>query len=349
MKSKYEKPKIEQMEPIDIICDLIAQRSPIVITRHVFPDGDAYGSSRALRDAIHYVFPDKVVRVINTDQNESFNWSGEDDTMHPSLHSHEHALGIVLDTNNVGRVSDDLIFACPVIVKIDHHPKTYKNDENYAHVEWVDPRRASCSEMVAELIFELVDRYMPKDLPNKFADIPESVNRSLYMGMITDTGRFRFPSVTGRTLHTAARIVDKVDTNDLYSKLYVDTQEVFDFKRLMYSRVRKTVNGVLYVIIRNKDLEKCTVKPERVGQFVNIMDCVEGSPIWVAFVQTDDGVRASIRSRTIPINQIAERYSGGGHKNAAGCILPNFAKVDKLLYDLDRCLVDYVAENGPVR
>jgi phosphoesterase RecJ-like protein len=76
------------------------------------------------------------------------------------------------------------------------------------------------------------------------------------------------------------------------------------------------------------------------------MDSIKGSLIWIAFIESDDGViRVRLRSRFVTVNDVAENYHGGGHACAAGATVYSKAEMKKLIADANAKLKAYKAAN----
>ena len=94
-------------------------------------------------------------------------------------------------------------------MRIDHHIFC----ESIADIEWVDTSYESCCGQVTEFAVQSGLRLSPVSA------------KALYTGMITDSGRFRYDSTNANTFRLASKLMEqKIDTNDIYSKLYADAQ-----------------------------------------------------------------------------------------------------------------------------
>jgi phosphoesterase RecJ-like protein len=85
---------------------------------------------------------------------------------------------------------------------------------------------------------------------------------------------------------------------------------------------------------------------ESASSCVSYMDSIRGSLIWIAFIENDDGsYRVRLRSRFLPVNEIAERYHGGGHACACGATVYSKKELHALLSEADKLLGEYKATN----
>lgn len=79
---------------------------------------------------------------------------------------------------------------------------------------------------------------------------------------------------------------------------------------------------------------------------VNQMSGIENICIWANFTEDDEGkIQCELRSKSIPIVEVARKYGGGGHALACGCTVPSFEVADQILHDLDG-LVEKSENNG---
>ncbi len=319
-----------QTEVIKQILEEIKKYSKIIIFRHLRPDGDAVGSTMGLRAMLRASFPDKDIRVINSDSAEYLSHLGnEDGEVDDAFYS--DALGIVIDTATSARISNQKYSLCEKLIKIDHHIPV----ESYGDINWEDKEKSSASEMIAEFYYanrnELV---LDKDGAT-----------CIYTGMVTDSGRFRFSSTSGETMRYAGMLLDfGIDIETLYAKLYMKDFALYKFEAYVYQKMKITDNGVAYLYVDKRMQERFSLSSDDAGAAVSYMDAIKGSLIWVAFIENDDGTaRVRLRSRFVTINKLAEKYSGGGHACAAGATVGSRKEARKLIKEADLLLGEYKA------
>ena len=315
------------------ILNKIKEYDRIVIFRHKRPDGDAVGSTLGLRGILRLTYPNKEIVVNNTDYSDYVGFLGDEDEARPD-EFYAEALGIVIDTATEDRVSNPRYALCRELCKIDHHiPK-----ESYGDYQWVEEHRSSACEMIAAFYAAFRDELK--------IDV-ESATR-IYAGMVTDSGRFRFRSVSGDTLRLAGMLLDAgVDTDHLYANLYMKEFHTLKFQSHVYERMRMTPHGVAYVYINRATRKKFGLTFEEACTAVGYMDSIKGSLIWIAFIQADDGsVRVRLRSRFVTVSELANCYGGGGHACAAGATVHSRQEMARLVADADRLLADYKRDHG---
>ena len=304
----------------------------IILFRHQRPDGDAVGSTKGLHQILKDSFPEKEVYLLNTDYSDYVAFLGkEDEEIDEDLYA--EALGIVLDTATAARISNPGYRLCKELIKIDHHIPT----DSYADLEWVEEERSSCCELVAEFY-----RTFAEDLV-----LSTEAATYVYAGMVTDSGRFRFRSVSGETLRLAGMLLDRgVDAEQLYANLYMKEFETLKFQSYVYQTMQITENGVAYVFIDKKTQLRFGLTFEEACACVGYMDSIKGSLIWLAFIEGSDGsIRVRLRSRFVTVNEIAEIYGGGGHACASGATVDDKKQMRDLLKMADERLKEYKENN----
>ena len=310
------------------ILEKIKSYDKIIIFRHKRPDGDAVGSTMGLREILRLSFPDKDIRLINNDYSDYVAFLGPEDDQQPD-EFYSDALALVLDTGNTSRISNQKFSLCREIVKIDHHIDIAP----YGDLMWVEEERSSTCEMIVRFYDVLKDELK----------IDKQAATYLFTGMVTDSGRFRYRDVSGETMRLAAILLDLgVETDIIYANLYMDPVEELKFKSYIYGKIKFTENGVAYLHVNAKMREKFGMNQEQASAVVSYMDSIKGSLIWLAFIDNDDGsIRVRLRSRFLTINELAEKYRGGGHACAAGSTVMNRKEMKQLIAEADTLLKQF--------
>ena len=312
------------------ILEKIREYDRIMIFRHVRNDGDCVGASKGLKAIILATWPEKEVYLIDQDTSAYLAFLGpEDEPVADELYT--DALGIVVDTASEARISNKKYKLCKELIKIDHHIPL----ENYGNLQWVEEERSSCCEMIVAFYDAFRDTLK----------INSQAATYLYTGMVTDSGRFRCDGVNGNTMRCAAVLLDVgVDTESLYSRLYLEAFEYLKFKAHIYQRMQVTENGVAYIYIDKAMQEEFGLSLEQASACVGTLDSIRGCIAWMVFIENGDAqgsIRVRLRSRFVHINGIAEKYNGGGHACASGATVYSLDEVNALLADTDALVKDY--------
>ncbi len=313
------------------ILDKIKESAKIIIFRHFRPDGDAVGSTMGLREILRATYPEKDIRVINSDYADYVAFLGEEDGA-VSDDFYSDALGIVIDTATEDRISNKKYSLCRELIKIDHHIDI----KPYGSIFWVEEERSSACEMIADFYDSFKDELK----------ITESAARFIYTGMVTDSGRFRFRSVSGETMRLAGMLLDiGVDTDTLYAHLYMKDFDSMKFEAYAHKKMKMTESGVVYLFVDKKMQKKFSLTKEEASASVSFMDSIMNSLIWIAFIESDKEIRVRLRSRFVTVNQIAEQYHGGGHACASGATVYSKKEMKALIEEANRTLAEYKKNN----
>ena len=320
------------IENMKRILDKIKEYDRIIIFRHKRPDGDAVGSTKGLREILRLTYPQKEVLLLNADYSDYVAFLGDEDAPVADEY-YATALGIVIDTATSDRISNPKYALCREVVRIDHHI----DNNPYTEISWVEEHKSSACEMIAEFYYAFRDELK----------ISKEAATYIYTGMVTDSGRFRFRSVSGDTMRYAGMLLDLgVDVDQIYAHLYMKDYKNLRFHGYMLSKIKMTENGVAYLYVDRKMQEKFGLSMEEASASVSFMDSIKDSLIWLAFIEgPGDEIRVRLRSRFVTINEVAELWGGGGHDCAAGATLHNKRDMKKLLAQADERLKNYKENN----
>lgn len=306
--------------------DAIKKYDVIIIHRHSNPDGDAMGSQIGLKRVLQVNFPDKKIYAVGDDARRfSFMDGSKMDTVDDA--AYKGALAIVLDTSAKSLISDERYALAKTVLRIDHHIFV----EDIADIDIDDTSFESCCGLVAYLVREWgleVDSYAAK---------------ALFTGMVTDSGRFYYDSVTPRTFELASFLLSKgFNPCEIYANLYADTYENVKKRAQFVLTIQFTKNNVAYSYSDKARVEALGMEAQAVSRgYVNTMGDFKGVDAWVNFTECEQGVLCEIRSKNLNINQIAVAHGGGGHLKASGATLKDKQEALQVLDELDD-----LVENG---
>ena len=312
------------------ILQKIKEYNRIMIFRHVRNDGDCVGASKGLKAIIQLSFPEKEVYLIDADTAAYLEFLGPEDEPVPE-EMYKDALGIVVDTASEARISNKNYALCKELIKIDHHIPL----EQYGCLQWVEEERSSCCEMISVFYETFKDELK----------INSEAATYLYTGMVTDSGRFKYSGTNGDTLRAAATLLDVgVDIDTLYARLYLEAYGYLKFKAHVYNRMQITENGVAYLFVDKAMQEEFGLTQEQASACVGTLDSIREVICWMVFIENNDekgSIRVRLRSRFVTINEIAEKYHGGGHACASGATVYSMEEMQQLLADADAHVKQY--------
>ena len=302
------------------ILSLIEKYDTVIIHRHSNPDGDALGSQIGLKNIITENYPDKKVYVVGDGSvRYGFMEGSEMDVI--SDETYNGALAIILDTSAKALISDDRYTLAEATARMDHHIFC----EEIAEVEVTDTSYESCCGLITAFAMECGLKL------NSLAA------KSLYTGMITDSGRFRYDSTTSQTFRLAAFLMEHdFNTNDIYRNLYADDFKYIKLRAQFVLKVNFTEQNVAYIYTTLDEVQSYEADTFAISRgMVGVMSDIRGVDVWVNFTETENGVLCEIRSSVYNINPVAKKYGGGGHAKASGATLKNREEAMALLADLN--------------
>ena len=302
----------------------IEEFDTIVIARHVGVDPDALASQLALRDSIKLTFPNKKVMAIGTGSAKFFHIGRLD-----RLEKVNNALLIVVDTPDKRRVDSVDFSQFAYTIKIDHHPFV----EEFCNIEYIEDTASSACEIIMNLIL------------NTDLQCDSSIASTLYLGLTSDSNRFLFDSCTSNTFGLVSIFLDRYnfELSEVYKKLYMRPMNEVRLEGYIALNMNVTKNGLGYIQITDEVIKQFEVDSASAGNMVNNFNFINEMLVWATLTEDikNDQIRVSIRSRGPEINQLAEKFNGGGHKFASGAKLKNFDEAMLLMKELDNLLEEY--------
>jgi 3'(2'), 5'-bisphosphate nucleotidase len=219
------------------------------------------------------------------------------------------------------------------IIKIDHHIFS----ETFGGVELIDDKSASACDLVARILY------------SKFHKLPKIAASLLFLGLVTDTGRFLY-TCNQKTLRIGARLLkDGADADNIYDSIFTYDEKAIKFRGFLMATYEKTFWGTTYLAIDAKTLEKFGYDKNTGSGFVNAIGSINASRIHVLFTEDKDGsVRVELRSRgDIDVQKIACKFNGGGHLNASGCVLSSLKDYPEVIRECDKAVVASFGKYAP--
>lgn len=294
--------------------------SRIIIHRHKNPDGDALGSQIGLKHLLLENFPGKEVLTVG-DAAGRYGFmedSQMDEVPDEAFHG---ALSVILDCSAAHLISDSRYTLAAETVRMDHHLFV----EKIADTEAVDTSRESCCGLIAKMARDRGLRLTPL------------AAKSLYTGMITDSGRFRYDAVDSETFRLAAFLREQpFDTEEIYRNLYAEDLGYLQKKAHFLLKIQISQGGVAYIYTDAQEVAELNMDTFSISRgMVGTMADLRGVDTWVNFTEAEDGVLCELRSNRYNINPIAVKYGGGGHPKASGARVADRETAMNMLRDLE--------------
>ena len=273
-----------------------------------------------LKNILKENFPEKEIFVVG-DSSQRFGFMDDSvmDTIEDELYT--EALAIVLDTSATSLISDTRYTTAKLTACVDHHIFC----EKFTDIEVRNTSYESCCGLITEFAIECGLK------------INTLAAKSLYTGMVTDSGRFRYDSTNSNTFKLASRLMEqKFDTNEIFSNLYADDFKFIRLRAMFTLKIQFTPNRVAFIYTTKDEVNTYGVDTFTISRgMVGTMSEIRGIDSWVNFTETDSGVLCEIRSNKYNINPIAVKYGGGGHAKASGATLKDRNEAMSLLEDLN--------------
>jgi phosphoesterase RecJ-like protein len=312
--------KLSQVE-IKQTLEQIGEADLIVITAHQNPDGDAVGSMLGLFHILKYAnkncvcvlpdrYPDFLKWMPGTEQIIFF----DESTEKASELLNTANLIFCLDYNCTDRTGKEM---GPVLkaakgykVMIDHHPLP----EDFCNLTINSPEDCSTCQLIYRFVATL----------GYENHVNEQAATCLYVGLVTDTGSFRYPSTKAITHQIAGNLIQAGANNGQIHINLFDTNTESRLRLLGFALTQKLVvlrdHATAYFVLTQDELADYNYAKGDTEGLVNYGLSMEGIKLAAIFMETDKLIKISFRSKgDVAVNEfMAQNFSGGGHKNAAG-------------------------------
>ncbi|MBU4689931.1 DHH family phosphoesterase [Mycoplasma zalophidermidis] len=315
-----------------VAIEAIKKHKNIIIFHHVRPDGDCLGSQHGLAQMIKDNFPDKNVFTPG-DNNDTYNFMNyQFDPV--EIIDFNDSLAIVVDASSSDRIQNgDLLLTDKFTAKlrIDHHPNG--SDVEYDYL-FVDEHYVAAAEQVAQIAFDAGWK------------VSEKAAKHTFLGIVTDSGRFMYADTSPRTYRLAAFLQEQggIDPSQLHRELARRTVKDIKYSGYILSNFKKQ-GRVLYFLATKAVQEEFGFNDLKAAVSVNELANIEDNACWAFFVEQSDGsVRCRLRSNGPLVNEVANKYEGGGHANAAGCTIKSFDEVDQVVRELNDAITRWEAK-----
>lgn len=313
-------------DQVEKIIKEIKANQKIIILRHQHPDPDALGSQLGLASILRASFPDKVIKV-GGKNNGSLKWLGEMNEL--TNQDFKESLVIVTDTANTPRIDDQRYPLGTGLIKIDHHP----DDDHYGRLNFVFPHASSTSEVLWDLV----------DQSQGVLKINQAAARSLYAGLVGDTGRFLYSNTSAHTFEVAADLLKyEINASKISERLSEITLAQGRLQGYILEHLTISQSGAAMAIVYLDSLREFGLTMDQAHTVVGIPGFLANVKAWVIFVQKRDlSFRVHLRSKAVPINEIAKEHHGGGHVLASGADAEDERELEKIYQELERAVENY--------
>ncbi|MFO7963893.1 MAG: bifunctional oligoribonuclease/PAP phosphatase NrnA [Desulfobacterales bacterium] len=308
----------------------------ILLASHINPDGDSIGSLTALGLALEScgkevtLYSESAIPAV-------YRFLSASNRISKTLEAPEdYETAVVLDCSDFERVGKaaDKIKRVPVIINIDHHT----TNTNFGHIRFVDMWACATAELVYLLIKEM-------KIP-----MTKAMATSIYTGILTDTGSFRFSNTNENAFSICKEMVEfGVDPSYVAQHVYGP----YSLGRLkLLNRALDSIElsekGHISIMTLTRDMyTKTMTRPEDTDGFLNYARNIKDVKIAALIQQKQNGdgdYHVSLRSDgSVDVASIAAEFGGGGHRTAAGfCIDLPLTDVKEKIFQLAKRILPEV-------
>lgn len=310
------------------VVELIENKQTFAITTHIRPDGDGVGSSLGLCWLLRSLNKSAEVIAADTIPVAYRSLPGAEEIRPVATIDREYDAIFVIECSDVERpgikgLSDQFT------VNIDHHATS----EHFGSINWIDSTASAVGEMIYNLCKAIGGR------------VTREISECLYMALVTDTGSFHFSNTTDRTLKVASELVragaKPADISEAVYNSYPWSR--IELMRRVLDTVKRDDSGRIAWMRQTlaMKVDSKAVDGDNNG-FVNIPLAAREVLAVVYTREVGNGkFRVSLRSKgDINVAKVAEKFGGGGHKNASGCCVEG--NWDEREQELVKAVIDAV-------
>jgi bifunctional oligoribonuclease and PAP phosphatase NrnA len=305
-------PEGRAAESLETLADEIRTTDRFLLTTHEGPDGDALGSMLALHRILKGLGKDSVMFLAAKEfpLPVEYRFLPLEEVFHEPPADLVDRVVVFLDCGNIDRMPVDWLRRDDSrILNVDHH----HDNTRFGDVNVVDTEASSTAEIVFRLAGELGVELTPE------------IASALYVGLVTDTGRFMYENTDESAHRMAAALIDAgVDVNDIYRRLYerVPIEKLRLVARAL-EKIDRVDDGRLTLTHLTAEDYRATGASEVLTEgIIDFLRAVEGTLVAAMIREKSEGAsrKVSLRSvdGSVDVSRIAREMAGGGHARAAG-------------------------------
>jgi bifunctional oligoribonuclease and PAP phosphatase NrnA len=299
---------------IEQVAEELRSRDRFLITAHEGPDGDALGSLLGMHHLLTQLGKDSVMFLASKEfpLPIEYRFLPLEEVFHEAPADMADRTVIFLDCGNIDRMPVDFLTAGGnFTINVDHH----HDNTLFGDVNLVDTSSSSTAEIVYELASLLGVTITPE------------IASALYVGLVTDTGKFMYENTDARTHRIAAALIEAgVEVDDTYRRLYehVPIEKLRLVSRALDGIQRHCDDQLVLSYVSAADYEASGAGEEMTEGIIDHLRSVEGTKVAALIRDQGDRGRAarkvSLRSSggEVDVSAVARKSGGGGHKRAAG-------------------------------
>ncbi len=327
----------KKLDDVSAIADAIRENDRFVVATHENPDGDALGSMLGVTLGLRELGKDVVMYLSGTAATPGeYRFLDLSDVQRELPADLEERVLLAVDAANERRIGPepDVIERAKLVLDVDHH----HDNSRFGNLNLIVPEASSTAEIVRDVLREL-------DVP-----LDSAIAEALYVGLVTDTGRFQYTNTTPKALRLAAELVEAgADVHGIFQHVY-ETLQFAKLKLLARAldRAQLFEGGRIVISYLVKDDFAAVGAEEPYSEgIIDYLRAVEGSEMVALIREPPRGEgparRISLRSShdEVDVSAIAAKAGGGGHPQAAG--FSSELPIDEIIEFIRR---EFVAAQG---
>jgi phosphoesterase RecJ-like protein len=327
----------QKIDDVTAVADAIRENDRFVVATHENPDGDALGSMLGVTLGLRELGKDVVMYLSGAAPTPAeYRFLDLSDVRRELPADTEERVLLAVDAANERRIGPepDVIERAKLVLDVDHH----HDNSRFGNVNLIVPEASSTAEIVRDVLREL-------DVP-----LNQEIAEALYVGLVTDTGRFQYTNTTPKALRLAAELVEAgADVHGIFRHVY-ETLQFAKLKLLARAldRAQLFEGGRLVIsyLVKDDFGDVGAEEPYSEG-IIDYLRAVEGSEMVALIREPPRGEgparRISLRSShdEVDVSAIAAKSGGGGHRQAAG--FSSEASIEEIIDFIRR---EFVAAQG---
>ena len=290
--------------------ELLEGAKEVALSGHIRPDGDCVGSVMSIYQYIKKNMPNVEVKVFLETPSSVFDciWGVEDiDSEMETLHEYDVFIALDCTNDRLGK-AEPIFKRAKKKINIDHHV----SNSGCGDINIVIPDASS----TCEVVYDLLDS----------EKLDMEIAKTLYIGIIHDTGVFKYSNTSPKTLNVAAKLISfgfdfpKIIDETFYEKTYIQTLVC---GRAVSESVRFMDEKCIFSVVDKTMMEFYGVGPKDLDGIINQLRTIKGIECAIFMYQTGSmEYKVSMRSNGyVNVSEIATFFGGGGHVRAAGCTM----------------------------
>jgi phosphoesterase RecJ-like protein len=303
-----------QTSDLQAVADVLRSQERFVVVTHENPDGDALGSLLGATLGLRALGKDVVMYLAGAGPLPAeYRFLELSELMHELPTDVEERVLLAVDCANERRISEQptALTRARFVVDVDHH----HDNSRFGDVNLVVPDASSTAEVIRDVLRELD------------VDLTPQIAEALYVGLVTDTGRFQYTNTTPKALRLAAELVEAgADVHGIFQQVY-ETVQFAKLKLLARALERAQVfegGRVVVSYLLRSDFADIGAAEAYSEGIIDYLRAIEGAELAAMIREPprSEGPtrRVSLRASTdeLDVSAIARKSGGGGHRQAAG-------------------------------